>query len=84
MLLFFHFANKYEFEITSYHLGAEGKVEKTKSGLRFVIIKVKAKVRLGTVVSNRKIDKIANLTDKDCLISGSLACPVKYNVEVVK
>jgi len=84
MLVFFHFAKKYEIEITSYHSGAEGKVEKTKSGLRFVIIEVKAKVRLGTAASAGKIEKIAHLAEKYCLVSGSLACPVQYNVEVVE
>jgi organic hydroperoxide reductase OsmC/OhrA len=64
MLVFFHFVNKFEVKVASYHSDAEGKVEKTKNGLRFT--------------------NIARLADKYCLVSGSLACPVHYEVEVVR
>jgi uncharacterized OsmC-like protein len=83
MLVFFHFANKYEIEVTSYHSDAEGKVEKTKNGLRFTNIEVKAKITLGDAGSVEKIEEIARLAEKYCLVSGSLACHVKYIVEVV-
>ena len=83
MLVFFHFVNKYEVEVTSYHSDAKGKVEKTKNGLRFTNVEVKAKVSLGSAGSAEKIEEIAQLAEKYCLVSGSLACPVQYNVEVV-
>ena len=83
MLVFFHFAKKYEVEVTSYHSDAKGKVEKTKNGLRFTNVEVKAKVSLGGAGSAEKIEEIAQLAEKYCLVSGSLACPVQYNVEVV-
>jgi organic hydroperoxide reductase OsmC/OhrA len=83
MLVFFHFARKYEVEIASYNSQAEGKVEKTKNGLRFTNIEVKAKVSLADGVSAEKIEEIARLADKYCLVTGSLACPVQYSVEVV-
>ncbi|MBN2593210.1 MAG: OsmC family protein [Sedimentisphaerales bacterium] len=84
MLVFYHFANKYEVEIASYHSQAEGKVEKTKNGLRFTNVEVKAKVSLAGTASAERIEEIAHLADKYCLVSGSLACPVQYSVEVVE
>ena len=84
MLVFFHFAKKYEVEIVSYHSNVNGKVEKTKNGLRFTNVEVRAKVSLGNPDSVEKIEEIAQLAEKYCLVSGSLACPVQYNVEVVE
>ena len=84
MLVFFHFAKKYEVEVTSYHSDAEGTVEKTKNGLRFTNVEVRAKVRLDSASSAEKIEEIAQLAEKYCLVSGSLACPVQYKVEVVE
>jgi len=82
MLVFYYFADKYKVDIASYDSDAEGKVEKTKNGLRFTHIDVKAKVRLGPDGSSEKIEQITQLAEKYCLVSGSLACPVQYNVEV--
>ena len=84
MLVFYHFVKKYEVEVASYHSDAKGKVEKTKNGLRFTNIEVKAKVTLGGAGSAEKIEEIAQLAERYCLVSGSLACPVQYNVEVVE
>jgi organic hydroperoxide reductase OsmC/OhrA len=83
MLVFFHFVRKYEVEIASYHSQAEGKVEKTKNGLRFTNIEVRAKVSLADGASADKIEDIAHLADKYCLVTGSLACPVQYSVEII-
>jgi len=83
MLVFFHFAKKYEVEVASYHSDAEGKVEKTKNGLRFTNVEVRARVSLGSAGSAEKIEEIAQLAEKYCLVSGSLACPVQYSVQVV-
>ena len=84
MLVFFHFAKKYKVEVASYHSQAEGKVEKTKDGLRFTNIEVKAKISLADGTSADKIEEIAHLADKYCLVTGSLACPVQYSVDVVE
>jgi len=84
MLVFFHFAKKYKVEVASYHSDAEGKVEKTRNGLRFTNVQVNAKVSLGGSDSAEKIEEIAQLAEKYCLVSGSLACPVQYHVEVAK
>jgi len=84
MLVFFHFVKKYEIEVASYHSQAEGKVEKTKNGLRFTNVEVRAKVSLAKAGSSEKIGEIAQLAEKYCLVSGSLACPIQYHVEVVE
>jgi len=84
MLVFYHFANKYEVEIASYNSDAEGKVEKTKNGLRFTNVEVRAKVNLVSAEAAAKIEEIAQLAERYCLVSGSLACPVQYNVEVIE
>lgn len=84
MLVFYHFADKYKVDIASYHSDAEGKVEKTKNGLRFTHIEVKAKVRLCPDSSPEKIEQITQLAEKYCLVSGSLAFPVEYTVELAE
>ena len=84
MLVFYHFANKYEVEITSYNSDAEGKVEKTKNGLRFTNVQVKAKIGLANLNQAEKIEEIAKLADQYCLVSGSLICPIHYEVEVIE
>ena len=84
MLVFFHFAKKYEVKVATYHSDANGQVEKTKNGLRFTNVEVRAIVSLGSAGSAEKIEEIARLAERYCLVSGSLACPVQYHVEVVE
>ncbi len=84
MLVFFHFVKKSNVEVVSYSSDAEGKVEKTKNGLRFTYVKVKAKVRLGSADSMQKIQEIAQLAEKYCLVSNALTCPVNYNVQILE
>ena len=84
MLVFFHFVKKFNVEVVSYSSDAEGKVEKTKNGLRFTNVKVKAKVSLGSADSMQKIQEIAQLAEKYCLVSNALTCPVNYNVQIVE
>ena len=83
MLVFYHFAKKLKVEVLSYSSTAQGEVEKTKNGLRFTSVGVKAKVSLSDENQTEKIEKIAQLAEKHCLVSGSVACPVEYGVEVV-
>jgi organic hydroperoxide reductase OsmC/OhrA len=84
MLVFFHFVKKFSVEIHSYHSEAVGQVEKTNNGLRFKKVEVDAKVSLGNDSSAEKIKEITELAERYCLVSGSLACPVEYKVEVVE
>ena len=83
MLVFYHFAEKLKVGILSYSSKAQGKVEKTKNGLRFTRVEVKAEVLLSDNNQAEKIEEIAQLAEKYCLVSGSVACPVEYGVEVV-
>jgi len=84
MLVFFHFVEKFSIEINSYDSEAEGQVEKTKNGLRFTKIEVDAKVSMGNNTSIERIEEITKLAEKYCLVSGSLTCPVEFNVKVVE
>ena len=83
MLVFYHFANKYKVGISSYFTEAKGTVEKAKNGLRFTSVVVKAKVALDDESQAEKIEEIAQLAEKYCLVSGSVTCPVSYQVKVV-
>ena len=83
MLVFYHFAKKLKVEVLSYNSEAQGKVEKTKNGLRFTSVELKAEVVLGGNNQVDRIEEIAQLAEKYCLVSGSVACPVEYGVEVV-
>ncbi|MCD6395099.1 MAG: OsmC family protein [Planctomycetes bacterium] len=83
MLVFYHFTKKLKVDILSYSSKAEGKVEKTKNGLRFTSVEVKAKVSPGDENQVERIEEIARLAEKYCLVSGSVTCPVEYGVEVV-
>ena len=82
MLVFYHFAKKLKVEVSSYFSKAEGKVEKTKNGLRFTRVDVKAKVSLSDNNQSEKIEEIAQSAEKYCLVSGSVSCPVQYSVDV--
>ncbi len=83
MLVFHHFVKKLKVDVLSYTSQARGKVEKTKNGLRFTSVEVQAKVSLSDNNQAEKIEEIAQLAEKYCLVSGSVACPVEYGVEVV-
>ncbi len=82
MLVFEHFANKYKVDLISYDSEAAGEVEKTKNGLRFTKVVVTAQVKVDESHAD-KINEIAELAEKYCLVSGSLNCPVEYKVERV-
>jgi len=83
MLVFYHFVKKFKIGVLSYSSKAQGKVEKTKNGLRFTSVEVKAEVLLNGNNQAKKIEEIAQLAEKYCLVSDSVACPVEYGVEVV-
>ena len=59
-----------------------GKVEKTKNGLRFTEVLVQADVILGNPGQSDTVDKLAELAEKYCLVSNSVAFPVHYEVEI--
>ena len=82
MLVFYHFAAKFNMDILSYTSQAEGKVEKTRDGLRFTGVTVRAQVGLNSDQPTDEVKRVAQLAEKYCLVSNSLTCPVQYDVEV--
>ena len=51
--------------------------------VRLTSVEVKAKVSLSDENQAEKIEERAQLAEKYCLVSGSVACPVEYGVKVV-
>jgi organic hydroperoxide reductase OsmC/OhrA len=82
MLVFYHFLKKYELDVCRYQSNAEGVVEKTKDGLRFTKVLVKAEVELESDDSAHKITEVAKLAEKYCLVSNSVSCLVEYSVSL--
>ena len=82
MTTFFYFVRKSNIEILSYHSHAEGQVEKQADGFRFTNVEVRAKVTLSRQESAEKVRELGDLAKKYCLVSRSVACPVRYQLEV--
>lgn len=78
MLVFYHFADKNGVTIESYEASAEGIVAKTRNGLRFTTVDVKAKVKAQQPAS--KLSELGELAERFCLVSNSVSCPVNYKV----
>jgi organic hydroperoxide reductase OsmC/OhrA len=83
MLVFYHFAKKYGLNVHRYNSSAEGTIEKTKNGLRFTKVLVKAEIELDGTDHTAKIEEIKLLAEKHCLVSNSVSCPVVYTVELL-
>lgn len=79
MLVFYHFAEKAGVAIESYESDAEGTVEKTRNGLRFTAVNVRAQVKVQAADVD-KLGKFTELAEKFCLVSNSVSCPVDYVV----
>ena len=82
MTTFFYFVRKSNVEILSYYSDAEGQVEKGKDGFRFTTVQIRAKVMLSDYRFVEKVREFGNLAEKYCLVSRSLACPVRYHLEI--
>ena len=82
MTTFFYFVRKSDIEILSYYSDAEGQVEKGAGGFRFTNVEVRAKVVLNDDKFAEKVREFGNLAEKYCLVSRSLACPVRYHLEI--
>jgi len=83
MLVFYHFAEKYGLVIELYEADAEGTVEKTRNGLRFTRVNVRARIRVSDADVAEKVRKASELAEKYCLVSNSVSCPVEYTVEPI-
>jgi len=82
MTTFFYFLRESNVEILSYYSDAEGQVEKGTGGFRFTNVEVRAKVALQERDLAEKVHEIGNLAEKYCLVSRSVACPVRYHLQV--
>ena len=78
MLVFYHFAEKSGVAIESYEADAAGTVEKTREGLRFTKVTIEAKVKIQAADVPAKLQELAELAEKFCLVSNSVSCPVSY------
>ena len=83
MLVFYYFAEKNSLDISEYNSQAAGTVEKTKNGLRFTKVTIEARVKLEDSEQKEKIQEIAALAEKYCLVSNSVSCPVEYSVGLI-
>jgi len=81
MNTFFYFARKYKIEILLYNSQASAQLEKQTDGFRFTNVEVRAKVHLPEGKYAEKIQQVSQLTEKYCLVSRSIACPVDYKLE---
>ena len=84
MTTFFYFVGKMNVEILSYYSEAEARLEKQRDGFRFTNMEVRAEVTLKQQELAEKVRQIGDLTEKYCLVSRSVACPVHYELEVKK
>lgn len=82
MTTFFYFVRKSNIEILSYHSDAQGRVEKQRDGFRFTNVEVRVKVTLRQPDLAEKVREFGHLAEKYCLVSRSLACPVRYHLEI--
>ena len=81
MLVFYHFAEKSGLDIQQYDAQAEGTVEKTRNGLRFTRVDVHAHVKAEATDVAGKLQRLADLAERFCLVSNSVNCPVSYKVD---
>ena len=82
MNTFFYFIQKFKIETLSYNSQASGRLEKQIDGFQFISVEVKAKVQLPGDKFAEKIHEAGRLAEKYCLVSKSVACPVKYQLEI--
>jgi len=82
MMTFFYFLRKSNIELQSYEADAEGQVQKGPDGLRFVDVQVHATATVSEPNLAQKISEMAGLTEKYCLVSRSVSCPVHHHLSV--
>jgi organic hydroperoxide reductase OsmC/OhrA len=82
MVTFFYFLHKGGIELQVYEADAEGKVQKGSDGFRFVDVQVHATATLKEPGLAQKVSEMAGLTEKYCLVSQSVSCPVHYHLSV--
>lgn len=84
MLVFYHFAERSGLGIESYEADAEGTVTKTKNGLRFTSAHVQARIKAVQTDVAGRLEEVATLAEKYCLVSNSVNFPVTYSVSLTE
>ena len=82
MTTFLHYAERQALEFLDYESEAEGTLERVENKFMFSGVRVMPKV---TVASSDKIEKtkaLIELSEKNCLISNSIACKVEVHLDI--
>jgi organic hydroperoxide reductase OsmC/OhrA len=79
---FFYFTQKFNIELLSYYSQAQGQLEKQSDGFRFTNIKVRARVEPLETKAAEEVHEASQLTERYCLVSHSVACPIDYQLQV--
>ncbi len=82
MSTFLYYAQKDGVELLSYESEAEGTLEKIESKFMFSEIKVRPKIYIITKDQVEKIKEIISLSEKNCLISNSIASKITVYPEI--
>ena len=81
MLSFMYFAEQRKVEIKSYESSSKGILKKGANGFEFESVIVNAKVEVSEEQA-AKVQKLAEMGEKYCLVSNSVNCNVEFNVSV--
>ncbi len=82
MLSFMYFAEQRKVEIKSYESKAKGILKKGANGFEFQSVIVNAKVDVPEEQA-AKVQKLAEMGEKYCLVSNSVKCKIEFNVTSV-
>ncbi len=81
MLSFMYFAEQRKVEVKSYESSAKGILKKGANGFEFESVIVNAKVEVPEEQAV-KVEKLAEMGEKYCLVSNSVKCKIEFNVTV--
>jgi peroxiredoxin-like protein len=73
-------ASKIEF--TDLHCEGEGVLDRREGGYQFTEVILRARVRVPAGADREKAKRVIQKSEKACLVSRSLACPVRLEAEV--
>ena len=80
---FLHFAEKNNFEFTSYESDAEGILERVEKHFMFSEIKIRPKISVKSEDQVKKAKELVTLSEKHCLISNSIKSKVDVRPEII-
>ena len=84
MTTLFYFLRRKKIPPSAYESKAVGILDKTPKGLRFTSMTIDATLELPENHGDETMgEELANLTEKHCLVSQSVSCPITYNLRIV-